>query len=401
MGIINNFFGMILNLIFEGVAMITPVCTLGITIIVFTIVTRLLLTPLQVKQMRTTRAMSKIQPELQKIQKKYENKKDQQSQMAYSQEMQGLYKKYKISPFAGCLPMLIQFPLIIALYNVLRQPSTYITKLGELYTQIADILANNVTNVSDVINKILEQIPLSQNAMIEIQRLGENVTLADTLSHFTTDQWALLHQNVSPQVFALLEKLLEAKHGFEYFLVNLVDSPAQLVANGQYLAFLIPIAAGASTFIFSKITMAASQPTQGTDNNPANSMIKTMNIIMPIMMGVFSYQVANGLALYWIASNIIMMVQQMWVNKYVDKQQAILEEQLRKDREAEMAKAGVKKKKKKKPKPPTEGGQPVEAKEGTQEESPKKVKPATEDGQPVKKKKKVVKDQTSENTKQD
>ncbi|MEG0387225.1 MAG: YidC/Oxa1 family membrane protein insertase, partial [Niameybacter sp.] len=347
--------------------------TLGITIIVFTIVTRLLLTPLQIKQMRTTRAMSKIQPELQKIQKKYENKKDQQSQMAYSQEMQGLYKKYKISPFAGCLPMLIQFPLIIALYNVLRMPSQYISKLHDVYTQLAEVLTSNIPNVDQVMTQVIDKIPYSQNAMIEIQRLGEAAQLSDKLSHFTTDQWAVLQDMISPQVYNLLENLLEVKHGFEYFLVNLVDSPAQLVANGQYLAFLIPIAAGASTFIFSKITMAASQP-QTNDSNPANSMIKTMNIIMPIMMGVFSYQVANGLALYWICGNLIMMVQQIWVNKIVDKQQAVLEEQLRKDREAEMAKAGVKKKKKKRPKPQIEEGQVVIATEVETKERPKKPK---------------------------
>lgn len=397
MGIINNFFGMILNIIFEGVAMLTPMCTLGITIIVFTIVTRLLLTPLQIKQMRTTRAMSKIQPELQKIQKKYENKKDQQSQMAYSQELQGLYKKYKISPFAGCLPMLIQFPLIIALYNVLRMPSRYISKLGDLYTQLADILTQNIPNIDQVITKVTEQIPLNQNAVLDIKKLGDAAQLSDTLSHFNTDQWALLKSNVSPQIYGLLENLLDVKHGFEYFLVNLVDSPAQLVANGQYLALLIPILAGASTFIFSKITMAASQPAQGTDNNPANSMIKTMNIVMPIMMGVFSYQVANGLALYWIASNIIMMFQQIWVNKIVDKQQAVLEEQLRKDREAAKAKEGVKKKKKKRPKPQTEDGQAVDAKDSTGGQ-PKKVINEEDQSNKVKK---ATKDQTSVSKKED
>ncbi|MEG0319317.1 MAG: YidC/Oxa1 family membrane protein insertase, partial [Niameybacter sp.] len=144
------------------------------------------------------------------------------------------------------------------------------------------------------------------------------------------------------------------------------------------------------TFIFSKITMAASQP-QTNDSNPANSMIKTMNIIMPIMMGVFSYQVANGLALYWICGNLIMMVQQIWVNKIVDKQQAVLEEQLRKDREAEMAKAGVKKKKKKRPKPQIEEGQVVIATEVETKERPKRPK----------KPKEVVEDQTSASKKED
>lgn len=381
MGIINNFFGMILNLIFEGIALLTPVATLGLTIIVFTAVTRLLLTPLQIKQMRTTRAMSKIQPELTRIQKKYANKKDQQSQMAYSQELQGIYKKYKISPLAGCLPLLIQLPLIYALYNVLRQPSRYIARLGEIYTQLAAVLTENVANVQTVINQVVEKVPLSPTATMELKKLGDAAGLSNQLSHFTTDQWSALQELISPQVYDLLENLLEVKHGFEYFLVSLVDSPAQLVAHGQYLAILIPIAAGASTFIFSKITMAASKPAPSANGeaNPADSMMKVMNIMMPIMMGWFSYTVPNGLALYWISGNIIMMVQQIWVNKIVDKQQLALEEQLRKDREAALASEGVKKKKKKKKKPqPVAEGEVIE--EVKEEVKPKKVKkPASED----------------------
>lgn len=386
MGIINNFFGMILNLIFEGIALLTPVATLGITIIVFTAVTRLLLTPLQIKQMRTTRAMSKIQPELTRIQKKYANKKDQQSQMAYSQELQGIYKKYKISPFAGCLPLIIQLPLIYALYNVLRQPSRYISRLGELYGELARVLTENVPNIDGIITDVLTKIPLTPTANMELSKLGDAVQLSDQLSNFTTDQWTLLQETVSPAVNTLLENLIQMKHGFEYFLVSLVDSPSQLVANGQYLALLIPIAAGASTFIFSRITMAASKPAPSADGQPnqAESMMKVMNIMMPIMMGWFSYTVPNGLALYWIAGNMIMMVQQVWVNKIVDKQQAALEEQLRKDREAALAAAGKKKKKKKKKVQPAiaEG----EVGQITQEvEKPKKPKKTASEDQTVNK----------------
>ena len=129
MGFINDIFGTILSFIFDGVMLLTPVAALGISIILFTLVTRILLTPLQLSSQRTSRGMSKIQPEMKKIQDKYKNKKDQQSQLAQSQEMQALYKKYKINPFAGCLPLLIQLPLIMALFNVLREPAKYITRL--------------------------------------------------------------------------------------------------------------------------------------------------------------------------------------------------------------------------------------------------------------------------------
>lgn len=378
MGIINDFFGMILNLIFEGVALVVPVGTLGVSIIMFTLVTRLLLTPLQIKQQRTTRAMSKIQPEMKRIQKKYANKKDQASQMAYSQEMQGVYKKYKISPLSGCLPLLIQLPLIYALYNVLRQPSRHIVALGDLYVKISEVITNMVPNFKEVIAKVVEQMPLSSTAMYELQKLGESAPLSDQLSHFTTQQWELLLANI-PQN-AQLSELLIQKQNIELFIVNLVDSPQQLVSSGMWLALLVPVAAGASTFIFSKITMASSRAMQqGTTDsgeaNPADSMMKVMNIMMPIMMGVFSYSVPCGLALYWIAGNIIMMLQQIWVNKIVDKQDKKLEEQLRQEREAQ----GIKKKKRPRP----EGEKTSKPKgEGTDSQGQKPRKPRPE-GQSV------------------
>ena len=144
MGIINSIFGAILNVIFDGVTLITPVAALAMSIIIFTLVARILLTPLQLSSQRTSRGMSKIQPELTKIQNKYKGRTDQESQLKQSQEMQALYKKYKINPFAGCLPLLIQFPLIMGLFNVLRTPATYIKQLGAVYTDIAAQIMEHV-----------------------------------------------------------------------------------------------------------------------------------------------------------------------------------------------------------------------------------------------------------------
>lgn len=352
MEIINSFFGAILNIIFEAVSGMTQVGTLGVSIILFTLVAQLLLTPLKFKQQRTSRMMSKIQPELQKLQKKYANKKDQASQMAYSQEMQAIYKKYNISPLSGCLPLLIQFPLIIALYNVLQQPTRYINKLGNLYAELATTVTNYLSDAKTVIDEVIAQIPLSANAQVEINQLAENAKLSDVLSHFTTAQWDLLQTFISPEGAQALEGLLEQKHNFEFFLVNLVDSPANIFASGMMIALLVPVLAGGSTFIFNKVIMAntqAPQPTSGDVPNTAESMMKVMNIMMPIMMAFFSWTVPSGLALYWISGNVIMMAQQTIVNRIVDKQQVAFEEQLRKDREAAAAAKPKKKKKKKKP----------------------------------------------------
>lgn len=351
MGIINNFFGMILNLIFEGVSSFLPVGTLGVTIIIFTLVAQLLLTPLKLKQQRTTRAMGRVQPELQKIQKKYANKKDKDSQLKQSEEMSALYKKHKISPFSGCLPLLIQMPIIFALFNVLRNPTTHIAKLGYVYHDIAQIIITKVANYQSLLSDAFAKV--TQNGMIaydltSVTNTQQGQGLAQFLGHVNTEQWQQFLTSIPADVQTSLTTLLQQKHEYEWFLVNLVDTPAQLVSKGLYLAILVPIIAGASTFIFSKITMAASTAMQQSSDGPnqTESMMKAMNIMMPIMTGTFAYTMPCGLALYWISGNIIMMVQQMWVNKVVEKEEAIIAEKLQKEREA-AAQAPKKKKRKK------------------------------------------------------
>lgn len=365
MGIINNFFGMILNLIFEGVSLFLPVGTLGVTIIIFTLVAQLLLTPLKLKQQRTTRAMGRVQPELQKIQKKYANKKDQASQLKQSEEMSALYKKHKMSPLSGCLPLIIQMPIIFALFNVLRNPVIYISKLGLIYNDIAQVIIDKVVNYQSLLSDAFSTV--TQNGMLaydltSVVKTTSGEGLADFLSKVNTQQWDQFLMSIPVDVQASLTNLLQQKHEYEWFLVNLVDTPAQLVSTGLYLAMLVPIIAGASTFIFSKITMAAStamqQPSDGASQT--ESMMKVMNIMMPIMTGTFAYTMPCGLALYWISGNIIMMIQQIWVNKIVEKEEAVIAEKIRKEREA----AGQVPKKKKRKKKVTQPLSPEEEAKG-------------------------------------
>ena len=103
----------------------------GLCIVLFTIVVYLLMYPLNAKQQKSTRLMSRINPEIMEIQKKYKNKKDQASQMKMSQETQDVYAKYGISPFGGCLPLLITFPIMYCLYRVMYNMGNYVTELGK------------------------------------------------------------------------------------------------------------------------------------------------------------------------------------------------------------------------------------------------------------------------------
>ncbi|HSQ90121.1 YidC/Oxa1 family membrane protein insertase [Romboutsia sp.] len=111
MSIINNLLGYVLRMIFEFVN------SYGLSIILFTIFVKVLLLPLTIKQTKSTKAMQDIQPKIQDIQEKYKNKPEKQQQ-----EIMNLYKEAKVNPVAGCLPLLIQMPILIGLFAVLRQP---------------------------------------------------------------------------------------------------------------------------------------------------------------------------------------------------------------------------------------------------------------------------------------
>ena len=329
MGFIYDIFGTILSVIFDGVMLITPAAALGITIIVFTLVTRLLLTPLQLSSQRTSRGMSKLQPEMKKIQDKYKNKKDQQSQLAQSQEMQALYKKYKINPFAGCLPLLIQLPLIMALFNVLREPAKYITQLGNEYTKIATVVMDKVANYATLLEPFRENIEMQTRATFD---LANTTQLGQYLSHLNTVQWAEFLEKMGSSA-SLVEPALNLKNTVEGFLgFNVVDAPNILMST-QWWAILIPVLVGASTFIFTKLSVSANQPASTGEPNQAESMMKTMNIVMPIMTGFFAYTMPIGLAIYWVAGNVIMMGQQFVVNKMLEKKDAEMEAALAKERE--------------------------------------------------------------------
>lgn len=334
MGIINSIFGSILNVIFEGVLMITPVAALAIAIIIFTLVMRIILTPLQLSSQRGTRKISKIQPEMTRIQEKYKGRTDQASQLKQSQEMQELYKKYKINPFAGCLPLLIQFPLIMALFNVLRAPAHYIKHLGAEYASVASIIIDKVANYQTLLEPYRSQI----EAMTRMTKTGYNFAdstqLGQFLSHLTTAQWSqFISQIQDPATTQALSSALELKNNIEtFFGLSVVDTPSGIIST-QWWVILIPIIAGASTYIFTKITMASNGTDTSNQTGSAASMMKTMNIIMPIMTGTFAYTMPIGLAIYWIAGNVIMLFQQIIINKILDKQDAKFEEQLAKERE--------------------------------------------------------------------
>lgn len=296
--------GYILNFIFVGLSSI-GIVNLGLCIIIFTFIIKLILLPMTIKQMKFSKMSSLVQPEVAKIQKKYKGKQDQASMMKQNEEIQDLYTKYGISMTGGCLQLFIQLPILMALYQVIRNLPFYIPQLKVLYTKIADPLMD----VSGY-EKIITEIGESAKA---VYSLAENPTLDQVvgyLSQFKTVSWTTLAEKV-PSMADLIEttsKEIVEMHNFVGG-INIADSPGFRFS----IYLIIPVAAAFFQWLSMK-TMST-----GTDtNNPANSMTKSMNMMMPIISFIMCFSFPAGIGIYWAATSLFQLLQQLAINKYMD-----------------------------------------------------------------------------------
>ncbi|MBO5454387.1 MAG: YidC/Oxa1 family membrane protein insertase [Clostridia bacterium] len=240
----------------------------GFTIILFTIVVKILLAPLMVKQQKSMVQMQKLQPELQKLQKKYANDKDR-----LNQETVKLYQDHKVNPAGGCLPLLIQLPIIIGLYNVIQSPVKYIMHIG-----------------AENIQKIIKLIGFTGKDQIGLATaMAENTEL-------------------------ILEKLSISFNpiNFEFFGLNLADKPEFSTFN---LLWIIPALSALTAYISSYVSAKISGNTQ------QNEQMKSMNIVMPLMSAYFCFILPAGVGLYWIMSNVMQMILQCIITVIIKKKE--------------------------------------------------------------------------------
>lgn len=238
----------------------------GVAILIFTVVVKLIMMPLLAKQQKSMQQMQKLKPQLDKIQKKYAN--DQQKMQ---QETMKIYQENKVNPAGGCLPLLIQFPIIIGLYQVITKPLQYILHLDvEVIGKVAGILNMEYPRTS----QITIANAISSNAATIQEKLGYAV---ETIN-------------------------------FDFFGLDLSATPDLKFISWLWL---IPILSAITSYISSIITRKLSGNTDAV-----NEQMKTMNIIMPLMSGYFCFIMPSGVGLYWIASNVVQVIQQVLLTTY-------------------------------------------------------------------------------------
>lgn len=310
-GPVANVLGYIMDFLFKLTSRF-GVMNIGLCIILFTLVVKLLMFPLTIKQQKSSKLMNIMNPELQAIQEKYKGKKDEDSMRRQQVEMQALYEKYGTTPTGGCLQLLIQMPILFALYRVIYNIPAYVSSVRIYF----DNIVAHLQAQPDFIEKITELADSHAMSPEKFDFLAANGdALVDLLYKFTPANWAALESSF-PTISDIISKNSDAIISMNsFFGINLAVSPA---AGGLVpsIAWLIPILAGLTQWFSAKLMTTGTG--QADSNNPAAQSMKTMNVMMPIMSAFFCITFPAGIGVYWIASSFFQILQQMAVNKYMD-----------------------------------------------------------------------------------
>ena len=265
---------------------------LGLCIIIFSIIIYALMTPLQIKQQKFSKLSSIMQPELQKVQKKYQGKKDQASMQKMQEETQAIYEKYGVSPTGSCVQLAIQFPILLALWQVIYKIPAYVSGVREVFTEaVSHIVA--VDGYTELIKNFISDNKMSRVQLVmDSNGVATKNSVIDFLYALSPSQWTELSD------------------------MDAVKTGAILLAIG---AVLIPFLAWLTQVLNLKLMpQAGSQSDDPTQNTVASSM-KTMNTVMPLMSAVFCFTFPVGLGIYWIASAVVRSIQQVVINRHMDK----------------------------------------------------------------------------------
>lgn len=337
LGPIAKLLGILMDWIYSGISNITGgrVESVVLSIVIITIIIYMCLLPLTIKQQKFSKLSQKMQPEMQAIQAKYKNKKDQASMMAMQEETQLLYQKYGISPMGSCVQMLIQMPILFALYRVFYNIPAYLSGVKGSFTGLVDSI-QQTSGYQDTLVSLMEKYNVVTSSGLNASNAASKLADASggTLSNYIIDilyklpskGWdALMDGKFFDGIQSAVEKTHDALLHFNYFLgLNISDTPWYIIKSNftdkpdkwllfVILALLIPVLSYLTQMINIKLMP---QATNGNDQM-ANQM-KMMNLMMPLMSLFICFTVPVGLGIYWICSALVRGIQQFFVNRHIE-----------------------------------------------------------------------------------
>ena len=312
LGPIATVLGYVMDILFRFTSSF-GVFNVGLCIILFTIVMKTLMIPLTIKQQKTTKLMSVMNPEIQAIQKKYKGKSDQESMQRQNVEIQAVYEKYGTSMTGGCLPLLIQMPILLALYRVIYNIPAYVPSVRVYFDNVVTPLMGQ----ADYAQKLQEitNIATACGGKLDKFDFTNANRLVDMLYKFSTSQWGEL-QSLFPAISDVIGQNAAVVERMNTFLgLNMAEAPGWVPS----FAWIIPVLAAVSQWFSTKL-MSGNQPSTSADaENPMAQSMKTMTTTMPLFSAFICTTMPAGLGIYWIATSVVTIIQQLIVNAYMDK----------------------------------------------------------------------------------
>ena len=312
-----NLFGYVLNFIYNVVK------NYGVAIIIFSILVKVLMIPISLKQQKTMKKSAKIQAKMKEIQFKYKNNPEQLNQATME-----LYKSENMSPFSGCFSAIVQIVLLFAVFYLVRSPLTYMKKIDE--------------NVINKYSKIIRENDLSTNSaypQIEILRELDNVkelkNKETPVEANEGDESSEEQQQVDEKIKDLSEindeELNNLYINMDFLGLNLAQVPTK---SSDWKAYIIPIL----YVITAVISLRVENTTQLKDKkvskeeqeenkdekaltkpeddfDPMAQMNKNMNMMFPVMYLAVALIAPLGLALYWLMNSLLMIIEKLILNK--------------------------------------------------------------------------------------
>ena len=290
----------------------------GVALILFTLVIKLILLPFQIKSKKSMLRMNRLSGQMKDIQKRYAN-----HQMKMNEEMQKLYAEEGVNPMSGCHWSFLPLPILMALYSIIRQPITHFMMLSkdvlQTVVQSAADAGVNLTNI--VMMDKATGTPALKDGLYQLASYGQInlVKAVQELGLATPDGWFNVNYN--------------------FIGLDLTATPWEFIKNFSFTwavigVMLIPILAGLSQFILSKITMSA-QPQQA---DASAASMKSMMYMMPLMSVYIAFIMPAALGVYWIAQSVFSLIQELVLNKTLNAKMEAEEEARFQARQAERQK---------------------------------------------------------------
>lgn len=321
-GDVARILGWIMNVLFNFLDSVFGIQNIGLCIILFTVIIYLLMLPLTIKQQKFSKLSAKMNPELQQIQKKYQNRKDNDSMMAMNEETRAIYAKYGVSPTGSCLQLLIQFPILLALYRVIMNVPAYVGGVRDIFTELANqIMAT--PGGSD----FMQELQTNGRLFIEGKDFTQVNTVIDVLYKLQDTgnaTWQMLIDRF-PEMESLILTTQSSITRMNNFGINIANSPWN-IAKSALAAGSIALLVGAALVPFLSaftqwlnVKMMPQPASTGDGNDTMNATMKSMNMMMPLMSAWFCLTLPAGMGLYWIMGAVVRGIQQFAINKYLDK----------------------------------------------------------------------------------